>query len=242
MIKDPLEVEVQLENVALKDLKVLLGRLINGACGGIGTRGKKGDKGVTGSIGQQGHVAPQGSTVPQGITGPRGGQEAAGKIGPKGDPSVTIDIVAEFCKHLPIAIVELYRRDAYARYAINSMEDIELHDAVHVKTIIDKGGRCSARQSNVRGMTTLLQTRVNSNYVHNLHNDAYNMEANMHNFHYFCAFLIYKIKACVRIEHWGRNYLISNWSGDKETKYRGILFLTRLKDISYTRRMKCWFR
>ena len=45
------------------------------------------------------------------------------------------DIVAELCKHLPIVVVELYRRGAYSRYAINSMEDIELHDAAHVKTI-----------------------------------------------------------------------------------------------------------
>ena len=38
--------------------------------------------------------------------------------------------MSELCKHLPIAIVEQYRRGAYARYAITSMEDIELHDAV----------------------------------------------------------------------------------------------------------------
>ena len=44
----------------------------------------------------------------------------------------------ELCKHLPIAIVEQYRRGAYARYAINSMKDIELHGAARVKTIIDK--------------------------------------------------------------------------------------------------------
>ena len=35
-------------------------------------------------------------------------------------------------------MVEQYRGGAYVRYAINSMEDIELHDATHVKTIIDK--------------------------------------------------------------------------------------------------------
>ena len=38
-------------------------------------------------------------------------------------PAVEIDIVAELCNHLPIAIVEQYRRGAYAHYAINSMED-----------------------------------------------------------------------------------------------------------------------
>ena len=53
--------------------------------------------------------------------------KATGKIGPKGNrgaQAVEIDIVAELCKHLPIAIVEHYRRGAYARYAINSMGDI----------------------------------------------------------------------------------------------------------------------
>ena len=62
--------------------------------------------------------------------------------------------MAELCKHLPFAIVEQYRRGAYARYAINSMEGVKLHGAARVKTIIDKGGRCTANQ-----------TRVNSNYV-----------------------------------------------------------------------------
>ena len=46
------------------------------------------------------------------------------------------------------------------------MEDIELHDATHVKTIIDKGGgRCNATQSDVRRMASLSQNQVNSNYV-----------------------------------------------------------------------------
>ena len=49
-------------------------------------------------------------------------------------------------------MVEQYRRGAYVRCAINSMEDIELHDAVHVKTIIDKGGRCNTTQSDVTRM------------------------------------------------------------------------------------------
>ena len=52
--------------------------------------------------------------------------------------------------------------------------------------------------------------RVNSNYVLNFHNDAYNMEADMHDFQYFCLFLVYKIKAYAKTEHWERNYLISN--------------------------------
>ena len=105
------------------------------------------------------------------------------------------------CKHLPIAIVEQYRRGAYAHYAINSMEDIELHDAARVKTIIDKGGCCNASQSDVTRMATPSKTRVNSNYVLNFHYDAHNMEADMHNFHYFCMFLVYKIKVSAKTEH-----------------------------------------
>ena len=59
------------------------------------------------------------------------------------------------------------------------MEDIELHDAAHVKTIIDKGGRCNATQSDVARMVILSQTQVNSNYVLNFHGDAYNMDAHI---------------------------------------------------------------
>ena len=134
-------------------------------------------------------------------------------------------------KHLPIAIVEQYRQGAYARHAINSMEDIELHDAVRVRTIIDKGDRCNAYQSDITRMATLSKTRVNSNYVLNFHNDAYNTEADMHDFHYFCVILVYKIKAYAKTEHWERNYLISNWTGEKEAKYRGICFLTDKKTL-----------
>ena len=55
-------------------------------------------------------------------------------------------------------MVEQYRRGAYSRYAINSMEDIELHDAAHVKTIIDEGGCSNATQSDVMRMASLSQT------------------------------------------------------------------------------------
>ena len=213
-----------------------------GSKGGIRARGEKGDKGDTDDVGQQGHIASQGSTGPRGVQGAKvlraivgiqgplevqgpvgstGGQGDRGSKGDKGDrraPAVDIDIVSELCKHLPIAIVEQYRRGAYARYAINSMKDIELHGAALVKTIIDKGGRCNAIQSD-------------SNYVLNFHNDAYNMEGNIHDFHYFCVFLVYKITAYAKIEHWERNYLISNWTGEKEGKYRGICFVLDKKTL-----------
>ena len=119
----------------------------------------------------------------------------------------------------------------YVLYAIHSMEDIELHDAARVKTIIDKGGRCNASQIDVTRMATLSKTGVNSNYVLNFHNDAYNMEADIHDFYYFCVFLVYKITAYTKTEHWERNYLISNWTGEKENKYRGICFLPDKKTL-----------
>ena len=144
-----------------------------------------------------------------------------GDKGDRGAPAVEIDIVAELCKHLPIAIVEQYRRCAYAHYAINSMK--ELHGTARIKTIIDKGGRCNANQSDVTRMATLSKTQVNSNYVLNFHIDAY-MAADIYDFHYFCVILVYKITAYAKTEHWGRNYLISNWNGEKGAKYRGICF------------------
>ena len=103
--------------------------------------------------------------------------------------------MAELCKHLPMEMVEQYRGEAYTRYAINSMKDIELHDAAHVKTIIDKGCRCNATQRDVMRMASLSETRVNSKYVLNFQNDACNMDADMADSHYFCVFLVYNIKA-----------------------------------------------
>ena len=107
--------------------------------------------------------------------------------------------MSELCKRLPIAIVEQYRRGAYARYAINSMKDIELRGAARVKTIINKGGRCNASRSDVTRMATLSKTEVNSNYVVDFRNDAYNMEADIHDFHNFCVFLVYKITALKKL-------------------------------------------
>ena len=95
-----------------------------GAHGGAGARGEKGDNGDTGGVAQQGTIGAQGST------GPRGSRGAPGKAGLKGDngdPAVEIDIVAELCKHLPMEMIEQYRRGAYVRYAINSMKDIEYY-------------------------------------------------------------------------------------------------------------------
>ena len=51
------------------------------------------------------------------------------------------------------------------------------------------------------------------------------MEADMHDFEYFCVFLVYKIKAYAKTEHWECNYLISNWTGEENNKYRGNCFL-----------------
>ena len=70
--------------------------------------------------------------------------------------------------------------------------------------------------------------RVNSNYVLNFHNDTYNIEADIH---YFCVFSVYKIKAYAKTYHWERNYLISNWTVEKENEYRGICFLAEKKTL-----------
>ena len=51
-------------------------------------------------------------------------------------------------------------------------------------------------------MANLSQTQVNINYVLNLYDDAYTMDADMVDFHYFCVFLVYKITAYAKIEHW----------------------------------------
>ena len=166
-----------------------------GARGGAGACGEQGDRGDTGGVGQQGHICPQGSM------GPLGSQAtgAAGSKGDKDDPAVEVDIVAELCKHLPMEMVEQYRRGAYIRYAINSMKDMELREAIHVKTNIDKcGGRCNATQSDVMRMASFSQTHVNSNYVLNFHNDAYNMDADVADFHYFCVFWHTKLRLMQR--------------------------------------------
>ena len=85
MIKDPLEVEVQLENVALKDPKVLLERLVKWdlleAVLKLEHVVKKGD---TGGVGQQGPIGPQGSTGPRGAQGANGLRGVAGIQGPLG--------------------------------------------------------------------------------------------------------------------------------------------------------------
>ena len=107
-------------------------------------RGVQGAKGLRGIVGIQGPLGVQG---PVSTTGGQGDRGPKGDKGDRGSPAVEIDIVPELCKHLPIAIVEQYRRGAYARYAINSMKDIESRGAARVKNIIDKGGCCNASQS-----------------------------------------------------------------------------------------------
>ena len=47
----------------------------------------------------------------------------------------------------------------------------------------------------------------------------------------FVCVLVYKIKAYAKTEHWECNYLISNWAGEKENKYRGICFLADKKTV-----------
>ena len=47
-------------------------------------------------------------------------------------------------------------------------------------------------------------------------------------------FLVYKIKAYARIEHLERNYLIGNWTGGKETKYREFVSYPVKRHFVYT--------
>ena len=42
------------------------------------------------------------------------------------------------------------------------------------------------------------------------------MEADIHDFHYFCVFLVYKIKACAKTDHSESNYVNINWTSEKE--------------------------
>ena len=70
--------------------------------------------------------------LPIGATGGQGDRGPKRDKSDRGAPAVELDIVSELCKHFPIAIVDC--RGVYARYAINSMKDIELHGAACVKT------------------------------------------------------------------------------------------------------------
>ena len=83
----------------------------------------------------------------------------------------------------------------------------------------------------LKAMASLSQTQVNSNYVLNFHNDAYTKGADIVDFHYFCVFLVYIIKAYAKIVHCERNYLISNWRGGKEKHRGGICFLPDKKTL-----------
>ena len=65
-----------------------------------------------------------------------------------------------------------------------------------VLRLIDKGGSCNVSQIVVTRMATLSKTQVNSNYVLDFHDHAYNMEADIYNFHYFCVFGIQNYGLC----------------------------------------------
>ena len=57
----------------------------------------------------------------------------------------------------------------------------------------------------LRGWLLFQKLKSNSNYALDFHNDAYNMEADIYDFHYFCVFLVYKIMVYTKTEHWERN-------------------------------------
>ena len=116
--------------------------------------------------------------------------------------------MAELWKYLPIAIVEQYRRESYARYAINSMEDIELHEAaVAMRVKVMLRGWLLFRKIESIVIMYLISIMIHTTWKQICTTSTI----------FVCA-LVYKIKAYAKIEHWERNYLISNWRGRKETK------------------------
>ena len=48
---------------------------------------------------------------------------------------------------------------------------------------------------------------------------------------YFCVYLVCKIMAYAKTEHREHNYLIRNWTDEKEAKYSGICFLPDKKTL-----------
>ena len=88
MVNDLLGVEVQLENVALNDLKVLLERLVKWDL--LKVKAilrhvmKEMTREILGGVGQQGPVGPRGSTCPRGVQGAKGLRGVAGIQGPLG--------------------------------------------------------------------------------------------------------------------------------------------------------------
>ena len=114
-------------------------RGVAGCRGPIGKRGAAGPGGPPGNIGKVGPVGARGEARARGdrvtretmvvlvnkslwvnkeVRANRIVEEPLVQLDPNG-----IDIVAELCKHLPVEMVEQYRRGAYIRYAINSMKD-----------------------------------------------------------------------------------------------------------------------
>ena len=92
------------------------------------------------------------------------------------------------------------------------MEDIELNNAARVKTIIAMRVKVMLRGWLPESIVIIYLISI---MMHMTWKQIYTT------FTIF-VFLVYKIKAYAKIEHWGRNYLISNWRGGVETKYRGI--------------------
>ena len=70
------------------------------------------------------------------------------------------------------------------------MEDIELHDAARIKTIIDKGGHCNASQSDVTRVAILSKKMVSIVIMYLISITMHTMEADIHDFQYVCVFLV----------------------------------------------------
>ena len=60
----------------------------------------------------------------------------------------------------------------------------------------------------------------------------------MHDFHYFCVFLVYKIKAYAKIEHWERN-CNCNWRGGKKLSVEEFVSYPIKRHFVYTEQVLC---
>jgi len=211
---------------------------IRGEQGKIGEQGIKGERGLVGPIGKQGEQGrgEQGEIGEQGIKGERGEQGIVGSTGPAGkqgekgsrgsigDPS---DVLPVMCDYLPFSVAADYRSRIYFRYAFNTSGDVEM-EGKGIKTLVDKGGRANAVQSDVTRMATVL--RVNKDSFYNFHGSAYNIQASM-DFKYFCMFFVYKIKSYESGSSSERNYLMCNRIDEKKDRFRGICFLKDEKTL-----------
>ena len=106
------------------------------------------------------------------------------------------------------------------------MEDIELHDAARVKVVVTMRVKLMLRRWLLfQKLESIVIIYLISIMMHTTWKQIYTTSTISVRFWYT------KIKAYAKTEHWERNYLISNWTSEKENKYSGICFLTDKKTL-----------